>query len=114
LLIYKLESFNLFRNLLYRMNSELASFLMHASLPQTQPQPIRQSPPRTEQTRMNISKAESMNLQQRVAAASGQTPPPAATAQKVEPMRVEKTVGRNEPCPCGSGKKFKSCHGLES
>ncbi|MFM7105420.1 MAG: SEC-C metal-binding domain-containing protein [Flavobacteriales bacterium] len=32
---------------------------------------------------------------------------------KVEPLRVEKTVGRNEPCPCGSGKKFKACHGVE-
>ncbi|MFM7104985.1 MAG: preprotein translocase subunit SecA, partial [Flavobacteriales bacterium] len=68
LLIYKLESFNLFRNLLYRMNSELAAFLMHASLPQTQPQPMRQVAPRVEQPRVNTNKADSLNLQQRIAA----------------------------------------------
>jgi len=111
LLIYKLESFNLFRNLLYRMNSELAAFLMHASLPQTQPQPMRQAAPRAEQPRVNTSKAESMNLQQRVAATSLPSQPPMGPPLKVEPIRVEKTVGRNEPCPCGSGKKFKACHG---
>jgi preprotein translocase subunit SecA len=114
LLIYKLESFNLFRNLLYRLNSELASFLMHASLPQTQPQPMRQPAPRAEQPRVSTSKAESMNLQQRVAATSLPSQPPMGPPSKVEPIRVEKTVGRNDACPCGSGKKFKSCHGSTS
>ncbi|MFM7106605.1 MAG: SEC-C metal-binding domain-containing protein, partial [Flavobacteriales bacterium] len=82
--------------------------------PQTQPQPMRQPAPRAEQPRVSTSKAESMNLQQRVAATSLPSQPPMGPPSKVEPIRVEKTVGRNDACPCGSGKKFKACHGFTS
>jgi preprotein translocase subunit SecA len=123
LLIYKLESYNLFKTLIAKINGELTSFLMHAQLPQGQQQaPVRQAqaPKAVDTSRMNITKAESMNLNERVNAVSSGAPaaapgatgmPPQGPPPKQEPVRVESKVGRNDPCPCGSGKKFKSCHG---
>ncbi|MFM7234453.1 MAG: preprotein translocase subunit SecA [Flavobacteriales bacterium] len=118
LLIYKLESFELFKNLLAKVNSELTNFLMHAKLPQGQQGQVRQAPAQKapEQTRVNTQKAESLNLQQRVSVSqqpSGQQqmPMPQGPPPKAEPIKAEVRVGRNDPCPCGSGKKFKACHG---
>ncbi|MBX7051529.1 MAG: preprotein translocase subunit SecA [Flavobacteriales bacterium] len=123
LLIYKLESYNLFKTMIAKVNGELASFLMHAQLPQGQQAPVRQAqaPKAPDTSKLNVQKAESMNLQQRSAAASqnavgggGQRPlamPPQGPPPKVEPVKAEVKVGRNDPCPCGSGKKYKSCHG---
>jgi preprotein translocase subunit SecA len=118
LLIYKLESYNLFKSMVAKVNGELTGFLMHARLPQGQQDQVRQAPaPKApEPARLNTQKAESLNLQQRVAVsqqpaqapmpAAGMTPPP-----KAEPVKAEVRIGRNDPCPCGSGKKYKSCHG---
>jgi preprotein translocase subunit SecA len=68
---------------------------------------------------VNTQKAESLNLQQRVAVnqqqpAQPQMPMPQAPPVKAEPAKAEVRIGRNDPCPCGSGKKFKSCHGQEA
>jgi preprotein translocase subunit SecA len=127
LLIYKLESYNLFKRMIERVNSELTGFLLHAELPQGQQQ-VRQAqtPKAPESSKVSTMKAESMNLQQRVAATSsnaaggGQRPlamppqgPPQGPPPKAEPAKAEVKVGRNDPCPCGSGKKFKSCHGQD-
>jgi preprotein translocase subunit SecA len=123
LLIYKLESYNLFKRMIEKVNGELTSFLLHAELPQGQQQ-VRQAPvaKAPENPRVNTTKAESMNLQQRVAATGnnaaggGQRPlamPPQGPPPKVEPAKAEVKVGRNDPCPCGSGKKYKSCHGQD-
>jgi preprotein translocase subunit SecA len=121
LLIYKLESYGLFKNLIAKVNSELTNFLMHAKLPQGQQAQVRQAPaPKApEQTRVNTQNAESLNLQQRVAVnqqqpAQPQMPMPQAPPVKAEPAKAEVRIGRNDPCPCGSGKKFKSCHGQEA
>jgi len=124
LLIYKLESYNLFKTLIAKINGELTSFLMHAQLPQGQQQPVRQAqaPKAIDTSRMNTRKDESMNLNQRVSnvsstagqqqrAANGQPMPPQGPPPKAEPVKAEVKVGRNDPCPCGSGKKYKSCHG---
>ncbi len=120
LLIYKLESYNLFKNLISKVNSELSGFLIHAKLPQGQA-PIRQAqaPRAVENSKININKPESLNLQQRTVAAQGSQDhgqramamPPQGPPVKAEPVRAEVKVGRNDPCPCGSGKKYKSCHG---
>ncbi len=123
LLIYKLESYNLFKRMIERVNSELTGFLLHAELPQGQQQ-VRQAqaPKAPENPRVSTTKAESMNLQQRVVANSsnavggGQRPlamPPQGPPPKAEPVKAESKVGRNDPCPCGSGKKYKSCHGQD-
>lgn len=120
LLIYKLESYKLFNQILSKINGEICSFLMHAKLPQGQETNVQraQAPRPAEQPKLNVNKAESMNLQERQMAASrmqqgpqGQPGQPMAPPVKTEPVRVEVRIGRNDPCPCGSGKKFKSCHG---
>lgn len=111
LLIYKFESYELFKSMVYQVNERVASFLMQSDLP-ANPQAKAPSQVRQAQQNVTTSKAgisnlnESMQAQQRAASApQGQAP------QKVAPIRAEKTVGRNEPCPCGSGKKYKQCHG---
>ncbi len=117
LLIYKLESYNLFRYMIAKVNGDLTGFLMHAQLPQGQQQQVRQAvtPKAIDTSRMNISKAESMNLQQRSgvsqSAVPGQQQIPQGPPLKQEPAKAEVKIGRNDPCPCGSGKKYKACHG---
>ena len=122
LLIYKLESYSLFKNLVAKVNSELTNFLMHARLPQGQQGQVQQAPAAKapEPARVNVQKAESLNLQQRVAvsqqpSAQQQMPmPQQGPPPKAEPIKAEVRIGRNDPCPCGSGKKYKSCHGQEA
>ncbi|MBC8266221.1 MAG: preprotein translocase subunit SecA [Flavobacteriales bacterium] len=104
LLIYKFESFNLFKIFIDKVNKEIVSFLLKAGLPT---QSAVQEERRQAETNLQTSRPE-------MAGPSGnpQNPnqPPQAP-QKTQPVRVEQKVGRNEPCPCGSGKKFKKCHG---
>jgi preprotein translocase subunit SecA len=114
LLIYKLESYELFRTMVSKVNGEIASFLLRAQLPQQQAAQVRQAqaPRAADTSRIATQKADSQNIAQRAALAR-QAPMPQGPPQKVEPVRTEARVGRNEPCPCGSGKKYKNCHGLE-
>jgi len=119
LLIYKLESYGLFKNLVARVNSELTNFLMHAKLPQGQQGQVRQAPaPKAPEAKVNVQKEESLNLQQRVVVnqqpSASPSPMPQGPAPKAEPVKAEVRIGRNDPCPCGSGKKYKACHGQEA
>ncbi|MDD2630895.1 MAG: preprotein translocase subunit SecA [Bacteroidales bacterium] len=103
LLIYKLESFELFKGMVQRTNRAIISFLIKANLPIQEPSNVReaQMPRRADRRRLQegrddlLSQSHS-NTQQK---------------QRPQPVKVEKKVGRNELCPCGSGKKFKNCHG---
>ena len=104
LLIYKFESFNLFSKMLEKVNREILSTLFKAFIPVREnpeaaapQQPV--APPKTDMSRMQTSRMEA-------AAAAGQ-----GDKSKPAPIHVEKKVGRNDPCPCGSGKKYKHCHG---
>ena len=103
LLIYKFESFNLFSKMLEKVNREILSTLFKAMIPirenqeSTPQQPVK--PQRTDMSRMQTSRMEA-------AAAAGQ-----GDKSKPAPIHVDKKVGRNDPCPCGSGKKYKHCHG---
>lgn len=110
LLIYKFESFELFKTMIGRVGFEVVSFLTKAALP------TRQEEVRT--TSRTSAVEDSKNLQtsrpgdqpqqgQRRPSGPGVPPPP----PKAQPVRVEKKIGRNDPCPCGSGKKYKQCHG---
>ncbi len=99
LLIYKFESFGLFKRMIQKVNKDIISFLGKARLPVRDPDKIQRG---TEQERMDMSKLQ---------AGRSDVPGARGGAQKAQPVRVEKKVGRNEPCPCGSGKKFKQCHG---
>ncbi len=109
LLIYKFEAFKLFNEVLLKMNKEVGSFLMKGSLPQQQGQDIAtQEQPRqkTDMSKLETSRPETVTNNPQQQEGMLQQPQP-----KAQPVRVEKKVGRNEPCPCGSGKKYKQCHG---
>jgi len=110
LLIYKFEAFKLFNEVLLKMNKEVGSFLMKSSLPRQQEGDITtQEQPRqkTDMSQLETSRPETVQSSpQQQEQGSPEQPQP-----KTQPVRVEKKVGRNEPCPCGSGKKYKQCHG---
>jgi len=101
LLIYKFESFNLFKTLINNVNKDIVSFLIKAGLPAQSSVQEDRHQAATHQT----SRPED----------AGNTPQnpnnPGAQKPKAQPVRVEQKVERNAPCPCGSGKKFKKCHG---
>ncbi len=99
LLIYKFESFELFKKMIQKVNKDIISFLGKARLPVRDPDQIQRG---TDQERTDMSKLQ-----------TGRSDLPGGRGgkEKAQPVRVEKKVGRNEPCPCGSGKKYKQCHG---
>ena len=100
ILIYKFESFNLFRSMLESLNRDILSFLLRAQLylRTDQPQAPRQAETRkTDMSRMTTSRSDLVT--------NGGEP------KSKMPVRKEMQVGRNEPCPCGSGLKYKNCHG---
>ena len=108
LLIYKLESVNLFDTMVDKINNQTVSILMRGQIPVQEPQEVRQAAP---EQRQDLSKyreqKQDLSDPNQQAAAQHDT----CEQQKREPIRAEKTVGRNDPCPCGSGKKYKNCHG---
>jgi preprotein translocase subunit SecA len=114
LLIYKFESFELFKQMISKVNRELASFLMKAYLPQENKEQVRevQAPKNTEQQKWQTSRTDEVDMQS--SSQAPRTEDEQRERPKVQPVRVEKTVGRNDPCPCGSGKKFKQCHGKDT
>jgi len=112
LVIYKLEAFNLFKRMEGDLNKEIIQFLCHAGLPVEEQQQVRQAAPpqRTDMSRMRQSKVDpdavgNDNL------AGEHYHDPSDTVVKHEPIKVGPKIGRNDPCPCGSGKKYKQCHG---
>ena len=100
LLIYKFESFNLFKGVIERISREVVTFLLRARIPvrENAPQDVHEG----ERRRMDMSR---MHTSRTDMVTNGGEPKSNA------PVRVEKKVGRNDPCPCGSGKKYKNCHG---
>jgi len=111
LLIFKLESVKLFDNMVNKINNQTISVLMRGQIPVPDPEQVQvrqaapemPAPPRQQyqETKQDLSDPNQQ------AAASRDT----REKQRPEPIRVQKTPGRNDPCPCGSGKKFKNCHG---
>ncbi len=113
LLIYKFESFKLFEQMLLNINREITSFLSRASLPLPDESQVReaqrpQAPQRGLRAGRDNQFDRAAQQQQQAIDNSRQQP------QKVMPVHVEKKVGRNDPCPCGSGKKYKNCHGRDA
>ncbi len=101
LLIYKLESFNLFKTMLDRINKSVIATLMKGHIPVRNPDEIQEAKVRR--------KLDTSNMQTKRDDPGYHDP--SKGKQKTAPVRVEKKVGRNDPCPCGSGKKYKHCHG---
>ncbi len=105
LLIYKLESFELFKSMLQRVNKDIVTFLIRCQLPLQNEDQVHEARRRaTDKSKLQesrndlLSKAHSNTQKQEI----------------TQPIKVEKKVGRNEPCPCGSGKKYKQCCGKAS
>ncbi|OUN78935.1 preprotein translocase subunit SecA [Alistipes sp. An116] len=107
LLIYKFESFGLFSKMLIKVNREVLSILDRAYIPvreQSAEEAQRLQQERERRAKVDVNKLQASRMQ--AAAQAGQQ-----ERQKPMPLHVEKKVGRNDPCPCGSGKKYKNCHG---
>jgi len=111
LLIYKLESYNLFKDMVDNMNRKSMAILMRCQIPMPDPDQVRQAQEqrRTDYSRMSARKDE---FSRGGASRPGQ-PRRDQEPQKLQPVRVEQKIGRNDPCPCGSGKKYKNCHGRD-
>jgi preprotein translocase subunit SecA len=108
LIIYKMEAFNLFKNMLNAVNKEVVSFLYKGGIPvQQEAEQVREAPqPPKASPRVKTSKPE---FQQ--ASSSAAVMDDTREQLPQQPIRKDVVTGRNEPCPCGSGKKFKNCHG---
>jgi preprotein translocase subunit SecA len=112
LVIYKKEAFNLFSAMVSNVNREIASFLFKGTVPQAEPEQVRQAEQPQKQFAKKIQEGRgSLEDGQQPNIGGPQAPP--QVEKKPEPIRVGPKVGRNDPCPCGSGKKFKSCHGKD-
>jgi preprotein translocase subunit SecA len=104
LLIYKLESYNLFKSMVETMNKKTTSILMRGQIPIREPESVRQAAP---EKRQDYSKYRT-EKDGSDGATEGKK-----EERRIEPVRVEQKIGRNDPCPCGSGKKYKQCHGKD-
>ena len=107
LLIYKLESVNLFDNMVDIINNKTVSILTRGQIPVQEPEEVRQAAPETRQQRPKYreEKVDLDNREQRAAANKD------TRETRNEPIVNEPKIGRNDPCPCGSGKKYKNCCG---
>ena len=109
LLIYKLESFNLFKEMVTKTNKEVITFLVKGSLPQ------QNNAEQIPQVKFGATAQQQQKKEQLVESRNdsigGVNEDGERVKIKQQPVRVEQKVGRNDPCPCGSGKKFKNCHG---
>ncbi|MFZ0280788.1 MAG: preprotein translocase subunit SecA [Bacteroidales bacterium] len=109
LLIYKFESFELFKTMLAKVNKDVVGTLMKGHIPTQDPEQVKEAQ-RRRQVDMSKYRTSKSDFSQYSSTGGGGGP---EKNQKVEPVRVEKKVGRNDPCPCGSGKKYKNCHGQQ-
>lgn len=112
LLIYKLESFNIFRQMLDNFNRRAIAILLRGQIHQQQPDSVQRA---QAQQRMDLSKYRTQkDAVERAAQASGQASAAGRdTREQQRPMPIiaDKKPRPNDPCPCGSGKKYKQCHG---
>jgi preprotein translocase subunit SecA len=107
LLIYKLESFNLFTAMMDRINKGVVSTLMKGQIPISDPEQVREAPTVGHHADRSKYREEKSDASGHSSDKAEEKPVPHVQQQ----VRVTPKVGRNEPCPCGSGKKFKNCHG---
>ena len=114
LLIYKFEAFNLFKQMLLETNRSIMSFLLRAGIPiQEEPHGAREAdiPQRTDMSSMHTNGAEVDARGEAYAANEEDYYTEPEVAVKRQPVVAGPKIGRNDPCPCGSGKKYKQCHG---
>jgi preprotein translocase subunit SecA len=117
LVIFKMEAYQLFWNMNNEVNKDIVSFLCHAAIPiqQENAQLKEGRQQKTDYSKMKANKEEIDNAGEDYAANErDQYDPNGGTAVKQEPIKVAPKIGRNDPCPCGSGKKYKHCHGKDA
>ncbi len=113
LVIYKIEAFGAFKQMDDQVNKDIVSFLAHCNIPAEQSQETRiteERRRRTDMSKMRQRKAEFAGAGPDYLSQENEYIDPSENI-KQEPIRVGPKVGRNDPCPCGSGKKYKHCHG---
>jgi preprotein translocase subunit SecA len=118
LVIYKVEAYDLFKRMSSEVNRDIVSFLCHAQLP------VQEEAPNLREGRQQKTDMSHMTANKEAIDAAGQDyaanekdyydPSEGGVAVKQEPIKVGPKIGRNDPCPCGSGKKYKNCHGKEA
>ena len=109
LLIYKFEAFELFATMIDKVNKDVVSTLMKAHIPLKDPSSVQraEAPKKMDLSKFEANKDEMTSYNDPSGGGKGKD----GRIQAQQPVRVEKKVGRNDPCPCGSGKKYKNCHG---
>jgi len=102
LLIYKFESFELFKQMIQKINKDIISFLIKGRLPMQNAENVKEAkrPRRTDMSKLKTGRHDDAQFGHKT-----------QQEQVTQPVKVEKKVGRNDLCPCGSGKKYKHCHG---
>jgi len=121
LVIYKMEAYNLFEGLISHINNEITAFLLKGtlSLPEDnnsiqraqQQQVAAEAARRAQANRLRANNTQQMTEAQEAAQRAAMSASNGGSIPRVQPIVKEKEIGRNEPCPCGSGKKYKNCHG---
>ncbi|MBN2638189.1 MAG: preprotein translocase subunit SecA [Bacteroidales bacterium] len=104
LLVYKLESFNLFKRMIEKINKDVVSYLLRADI-------FNPNQARFEEAKIVSRGLDRSQIQEARGDMLSQANTDTQERVKPQPVKVEKRVGRNDPCPCGSGKKYKNCHG---
>ena len=112
LVIYKMEAFDLFKKMDAEVNKDIVQFLCHAGIPLAEGDELKEGrQQKTDMSRMSANKEAVDAAGQDFGANENDYYDPSPVKQ--EPVKVGPKIGRNDPCPCGSGKKFKACHGRE-
>jgi preprotein translocase subunit SecA len=113
LVIYKMEAFELFRKMDGEVNREIVQFLCHAGIPLAEGDELQEGrQEKTDMSKLSANKDQVDAAGQEYGANENDYYDSAPAKQ--EPVKVGPKIGRNDPCPCGSGKKFKSCHGKDA
>ncbi|MBQ0006197.1 MAG: SEC-C domain-containing protein, partial [Alistipes sp.] len=107
LLIYKFESFNLFQKVIGNISRDVVTFMLRSHIPLRQNQDSAAAQQAARRDALRRAEMARMQTSRNDLSTNGGEPKSNA------PVRVEKKVGRNDPCPCGSGKKYKNCHGKD-
>jgi preprotein translocase subunit SecA len=114
LVIYKLESYNLFSDMLNKINHDVLSFLVKAGLPAQQDGGNQVKTMAQEKHRTPLLKTSRTAQPESDPVANSGNPNQQIVEKVQQVVRTEKKIGRNDPCPCGSGKKYKACHGVNA
>ena len=108
LVIYKMEAFELFKKMDTEVNKDIIEFLCHATIPLTETDQVQEGrQQKTDMSKMSVTKQDA-------GAAPTENDYYDPTPEKQQPISVGPKIGRNDPCPCGSGKKYKACHGRDA